>query len=111
MDMNVLKDAMKRRRGKGVKLEIIIGGPDEQEQMAHSGLGNDEDPEEQLMDLAPEVKDRPDQMAEEEQEEEGMPGEVAEVKREERGTEPDLLSENDHMLPMHKKMMAMKMKK
>lgn len=126
MESGMLKEAMKRRRGKGVDIKLIIDGaphdvvPSEESRMAHSGLGNDEEPEEEkLMDLAPEVKDdqhpesRSDQMASEEQKYEGMPGEVAADKEEEGHSEPsldDMLSMHGD-LPMHKKMMAMKSKK
>ena len=97
----MLKEAMKRRRGKGVDIQLIIDGEPhdvvpaqaEEAEMAQSGLGNDEDPEEEkLMDIAPEVKDRD---AQEEDAEESI---------------DEMLSAHGD-LPMHKKMMAMKAKK
>ena len=45
MDNEALKAAMSKRRGQGVNLNIIIGG--------------EENPEEMLKDVAPEVKDSP----------------------------------------------------
>lgn len=96
MDPMALKDAMKRRRGQGVDIKLIIDGephdvvpsaPSEEAMMAQSGLGNDEDPEEQkLEDLAPEVKDAPGEKVVDE-EEQGM---------------------DDSALPMRRKIMAMK---
>lgn len=97
MDIGILKDAMKRRSGKGIDIQLIIDGKphdvvpaqSEQVQMAQSGLGNDEEPEEEkLMDLAPEVKD-------------------SKSPADEGESMDEMLSEGSN-LPMHKKMMAMK---
>lgn len=117
MEMGMLKEAMKRRRGKGVDIKLIIDGhphsvvPYEEESMSHSGLGNDEEPEEEkLKDLAPEVKDSPESRDEDnavmEQKDEGMPGEIAEAKGEERGNFGGELDGHGKM-PIHQKMMAM----
>jgi hypothetical protein len=127
MDPLALKEAMKRRRGHGVDLKIIVGAPDaDASQQPHGHLSTvDEEPEEEeLSDLAPEVKDA-DKDSEDlaREEEAGEPGERAMVAHEE-GEDPKGLGEyemgekalNEALsqhgeLPMHKKMMAALMKK
>lgn len=116
MDPLALKEAMKRRRGHGIDLKIIIGDADAS-QSPHGALSTvDEQPEEEeLMDLAPDVTDKDTQDLADEKAE-GMPGEAAMVSHEE-GENPPADGKMDRAalnaalsqhgeLPMHKKMMA-----
>lgn len=127
MNHLALKEAMRRRRGKGLDLKVVIGDPE-----------HEHNEENEPKDLAPAIKDEPhmdelrgerepaeghledheDRMAEEEEHEEGMPGEDEMVAEEEGrlphandpGRQPpvhevsEMLAEGDY-LPVHKQIM------
>jgi len=58
MDIELLKNAMKRRQGKGIDIRLIIEGPQGQQEL------EGEEEKEKMLDLAPEVKDNPEHMDE-----------------------------------------------
>lgn len=102
MNLQALKEAIMRRRGKGLDLNIFLGGPEQ--------LGEESESEE-LKDLAPEVKDGGlmESEGEEEMAEEGAP-----VQGEEHADAPQDKALIAKMLdeygksPMREKMKAMK---
>lgn len=72
MDIDLLKNAMKRRRGHGVDIKLIIEGQPSEEELAEEGVlpsVDEEAEDEKLLDIAPEVKDKPEH-ADEEQDKE-----------------------------------------
>ena len=75
MDIELLKNAMKRRRGHGVDIKLIIEGAPEEEHMEEEAgelpVVDEEAEDQKLLDVAPEVKDKPVH-ADEEQDKELM---------------------------------------
>jgi hypothetical protein len=103
MNIEALKEAIMRRRGKGLDLNIFLGGPE-------GMMGEQEDESEKLQDLAPEVKDGG--IAEDEMMEEG--DEMAMAEGPEHADAPQDKALIAKMLdeygksPMREKMKAMK---
>jgi hypothetical protein len=105
MNLEALKEAILRRRGKGLDLNIFLGGGPEQ-------LGEESEPEE-LKDLAPDVKDG-GLMESEGEEEMAEEGAAPVVEGEEHADAPQDKALIAKMLdeygksPMREKMKAMK---
>lgn len=99
MNLEALKEAIKRRRGKGLDLTILLGSPEGEE----GGMLDVADgvEEEELKDLAPDVKDG-EMMAEEE----GVEGEHGDAEQD-KALIAKMLDEYGKS-PMREKMKAMK---